>query len=196
MTNEVNGFSQLLEEMRAHAKLSVAEPQTQPFTPSTPALQSLLATLQNTRNRSNFNTDDVINQLKNSVKQRAMSVVHNVQSRVTTATEGYQQSGNHNEFTYSMEGILNYTQQAISALTDGVFNQAKALEGQHPDAQQAIVQFLNRAKSFVQGLFPQLKGFILHAVTDSAWLSHAEQNIHGFFADLTIWISSHIQVMD
>jgi ABC-type transporter Mla subunit MlaD len=193
MTNEVNGFSQLLEEMRAHAKLRVAEPQTQPFTPSTPALQSLLATLQNTRNRSNFNTDDVINQLKDAAKQGATGVANGVQGRISNATQTYQQDGNHSEFTNNMNDIRNYAKQAINGQNgqmDQLYDQAVDLENQYPDAAQAIIQFMDVAENVFDSLVSRIQDFIMNAIQDSAWLSDAGQNIKDFFAKLDNWISS------
>jgi ABC-type transporter Mla subunit MlaD len=194
MMNKVSDFSKLLDEMREHTKRSLVDAQTQPFTPSTPELQTLLATAKENSNRINFSSvDDIIGQLKNAAKQDSLTAASDVREKINKATQTYQQDSNTDEFRGNMERAIDYTKQDISEQINRLYDQATNLVQQHPEAGEAIVQFMDSIPGFFQALFSKIKDFIINAIQNPVtWIRQAAQEINNFFSDLNSWISQTI----
>jgi ABC-type transporter Mla subunit MlaD len=193
MMNKVSDFSKLLDEMREHTKRSLVDAQTQPFTPSTPELQTLLATAKENSNRINFSSvDDIIGQLKNAAYQDAVTVAKDVKKKVEGAWLTYQQDKDVDEFIDNMEKASDYANQDVGGQIDSLTDQATTLGQQHPEAQEAILQFLTPTLELFHRLFGRINDFLDNAaMTAASWLVQAEEEIYAFFNSLNGWISQN-----
>jgi flagellar biosynthesis GTPase FlhF len=194
MMNKVSDFSKLLDEMREHAKRSLVDTQTQPFTPSTPELQTLLATMKENSNRINFSSvDDIIAQLKNAAKQDAQTVASNAKEKINDAKQTYRQDRNTDEFTGNMGSAWHDISQDIENQINDLHNQAKESAQQHPEAMYALIQFLHSEEVlFHQDLANKIENFINNAVQNPVtWIEQADGEIYTFFNNLNSWISQN-----